>query len=983
VSEQDEIAEQFRRSLVQLRRMAGNPSYSDLERASEHKLRRATVSDVLAGKRVRLPPWPFVSEFVAACRELAEENRLDPEELGTMADWKRHWDSAVAEHIGPRFPGRGPLLARSAPDVGPGPEAAPAELPLRHRAPPPPSGTSPGPTLTGGVEPPLTSNFFGREYLLDQVYRALTRENRTRALVLQGLGGIGKTQLAIEYAHRYASEYDLIWWIPCDTIERAIGSLADLERRIRTGKSPQQAGQGRFKAVFDDLRVGRPYQRWLLIFDDANEPDEISGLIPPGDGHILITSRNNRWNTSEDMLEIEVFTRQESVDFMRSRIRWLSEVDAHRLADAVGDLPLILEHAAEARLPADGYIAKLNDDPIALFSSGQPSPYRATVAETWSDMAQKLHSANSDSLDLLYRLAFFGPGPIPLASLDHTMHQHEISLHSLLFDSLRRSNAIGVLGNAGLLRIDNDTKTINIHRVTQRIVRATLTPDDAERCRHDVHLLLAAADPGSPEDSDSWSRYEGLRYHMTPSGIESCPNAHARRLLINFVSYLRAAGDPETAEGLLNRALRHWPPGGSGTPRRDIADDLPVQAAEVEILLSLGKYDDAFALSRRTIDTLQLTPDQWSMEIGILERTAGVELRLTGQFQAALNADEASREQHTFHLGANHQQTFAAMSNCAIDYALIGRYDKSVELAEEAYQKCRTFYYRADRAEHLSVLFCQNLLSRYKRMAGHYREALELAEQVCAGYHSLIERGVLTADHPWILEHTLDHATALRDMRLISVQDLFALEAEVAQVRNKFWAVFGVANPQTLAADVLLGSLRQIIGRPADAAREVAEARQRYQDTLGADHPYTHACTAFLAGMRRRMDAPGESLPDLRKAIAGLTIAVGGDHPYTLAATVALVNALIDVGAPEAALSNGTHTLDTSRRVLGFDHPHTLACAASVTAAHSALGHETEAMRLREDTENRYRRTLGADHPSFKMFAAGELLDLEFTPIPL
>jgi tetratricopeptide (TPR) repeat protein len=971
VSEQDEIAGQFRRDLVQLRQMAGMPSYSDLERASEHKLRRATVSDVLAGKRVRLPAWPFVSAFVAACRELAEENRLDPEELGTVADWKRHWDSAVAGHIGPRFPGRGPLLTPPAPNVGREAESAPAA-----------SGASPRPAVTGGEEPSLTSNFVGREGVLDQVYAALTNQRRTRALVLQGLGGIGKTQLASEYAHRYASQYDLIWWIPCDTIERAIRNLADLETLFRTGQSRQQPGRGRFTAMFNSLRVGEPYQRWLLIFDDANEPDEISELIPPGHGHILITSRNSRWNPSEDMLELEVFTRQESVEFLLSRMRWLSEVDAHRLADAVGDLPLVLEHAAESRRPADSYIAQLNEDPIALFSIGQPSPYRATVAETWREMIQRLQSTSPDSLDLLYRLAFFGSGPIPLASLEYGMHLHEISFHSLLSSSLRRSRAIGALGNSGLLRINPDTKTINIHRITQHIVRATLARDEAERCRHDVHLLLAAADPGSPDDSDNWSRYEDLRDHMTPAEIESCPNVRARRLLINFVSYLRAAGDPDTAEGLVNRALRHWPRDASGKPLHDLADDLPVRVAEVEILLSRGKYEDAFALSRETLDKLKLqpTPDQWSMEIGVLRRSAGVELRLTGQFQAALDADEALREEHISHLGPDHQQTFVTMSNCATDYALTGRYDKSADLAGEVYRKCRTFY---DRIDHPSVLFYQNSLSRCRRMAGHYREALELAGQVCAGYRSVIQRGVLTEDHPWILEHTLDHAAAQRDMGLTAGQDFIGLEAKVAQVRNKLWAVFGVTNPQKLAADVILGSLRQITGRTADAAREVAEARQRYQDTLGAGHPYTHACAAFLASMRRSMGAPDESLPDLRKAIAGLTNAVGGDHPYTLAAVVALVNALIDVGAPAAALSPGEDALEISRRVLGFDHPHTLAAAASVVAAQSALGRETEAMRLREDTENRYQRTLGAEHPRFLMFAAGQLFDPDFTPIPL
>jgi tetratricopeptide (TPR) repeat protein len=976
VTEQDELAERFRHDLVQLRQMAGMPSYSDLERASEHQLRRATVSDVLAGKRVRLPTWPFVSAFVVACRKLAEENRLDPEELGRVADWKRHWDSAVAGHIGARFPGRG-ALAPPGHDLG-----RPPDEPLtpERRAPLPASGASPRPVVRGGEEPSLTSDFVGREAVLDEIYTALTRDDRARALVVQGLGGIGKTQLASEYARRYASQYDLIWWIPCDAIERAIRSLVDLEKQFGVSKSAQQVGRGRFTAIFDALRIGRPYQRWLLVFDDANEPEEIRELIPPGQGHILITSRNNRWGASEDMLELEVFARHESVEFLRSRMRWLSEVDAHRLADAVGDLPLILEHVAESRLPAEKYIARLNNDPITLFSISQPSPYRATVAKTWSEMIQRLQSTNAESLDLLYRLAFFGPGPIPLASLDHGKHLQEISLHSLLSNSLKSSRAIGALWNAGLLRINHDTKMIQIHKITQHIVRAALPSDQTERCRHDVHLLLAAADPGSPDDPENWSRYEDLRDHMAPSQVESCHNLLARRLIINFVSYLRAAGDPHTADDLAHRALRHWPRGANAGPGYDPASDLSVHAAEVEILLSLAKYEDAFALTRETLDVLNPFPDQWFMDIAVLSRTSGVELRLKGQFKEALDADEVSREQHISHLGPDHPQTFVAVNNCAIDYALVGRYNKSIELAEELYHKCRTFY---DTNSHPSVLFYQNSLSRYRRMAGHCREALELADQACAGYRLAAETGVLIEDHPWILEHKLDHAAAQRDMRLIADQEFIALEAEVAQVRNKFWAVFDVANPQTLAADVILGSLKQITGRSADAAREVAEARQRYQSTLGPDHPYTHACTALLASMRGRMGAADESLPDLRTAIAGLANTVGEDHPYTLAAVVALVNALTDVGAPAAALSAGEDALDSSRRVLGFDHPHTLACAASVVAALSALGRKADAARLRGDTTDRYRRTLGAEHPSLLLFAGGQLFDPDFTPIPL
>lgn len=101
------VVRRFVDDLSQLRQRAGQPSYSVLERLSGHELRRATMSDVLNGNRVNLPDWRFVAVFVVACRAAAEESGLDANELGTVADWKRHWDSAFGGVIDGRFPGRG------------------------------------------------------------------------------------------------------------------------------------------------------------------------------------------------------------------------------------------------------------------------------------------------------------------------------------------------------------------------------------------------------------------------------------------------------------------------------------------------------------------------------------------------------------------------------------------------------------------------------------------------------------------------------------------------------------------------------------------------------------------------------------------------------------------------------------------------------------------------------------------------------------
>jgi Tetratricopeptide repeat len=978
----DEVAEQFRHDLLQLRQMAGKPSYSDLERASQHRLRRATVSDVLAGKRLKLPDWRFVSAFVMACRQLADENGLDSAELGTVADWKSHWDSAVAGHISARFPGRG--LRSDPPErltgadhmAEPPPPSSPTpgqDLQIPAKAP------SPGSVIIGGEEPSRTSGFVGRRSYLAGLHTVFTGNSDASPLVLQGLGGIGKTQLAIEYAYRYANQYDLIWWIPCDTMERAEASITELESQLGIVRSGPRPEGRRFAELFDALRTGRPYQRWLLLFDDANAPDEIRDLIPPGPGHVLITSRNSRWNASDEMLELDVFARTESVEFLQSRMHWLSEVDAHRLADAVGDLPLILEHAVGSQLSVDEYIERLKTDPIGLFSADQPALYKATVAKAWRETLRRLEEENPDALNLLRRLAFFGPGPIPLESLEQGRHIREISLHSLLSDSIHRGRAISALGRAGVLRIDHAARTVNVHRVTQCIVRATLTDDQAALWRHDVHLLLTAADPGNPEDSDNWPRYNELRDHMAPSHVESCHNATVRRLIVNFVSYLRASGDSKAALYLVNRMVRNWPREDIDKHGDDLVRDYSLQAAKVEILLSLGKYQAAFSLRKEIVDAMGPPLGHWSTETAILGRAVGLELRLAGQFSAALNADNTSAEHHINHLGYDHPQTFMAMSNQATDYALLGHYDRSMQIAETVYRNCRSFYHGAD---HPYVLFYQNLLSRHTRMAGRYIEALELASKVCDGYRAA-GSAMLPSDHPWILEHKLDHAEILRDMRLTDASRYSGLEAEVSKVHGKFWEMFGVANPQTLAAAVTICSLKRATGRTGEAAREISEARRLYQRTLGAEHPYTLACAAFLASMHRLTGAPEDGVTDLDVAIAGLTGTVGESHPYTLAAVTALVNALVDVGSSDAALSVGQVALERCRLVLGPDHPHTLACAAGVAAALSGLGREGDAAGLRADIRDRYARTLGTGHPAATLFAAGALSDPDFTPIPL
>src|SRR5215204_1927017 len=175
-----------------------------------------------------------------------------------------------------------------------------------------------------------------------------------------GLGGVGKTQLAVEYAYRHAWDYQVVWWIPADQPVLVRSALAALAPRLGlTGIAPERV-EDAVRAVLESLRRGDPYSRWLLIFDNADQPETIRDLMPNGPGDVLVTSRNHRWQSLVDTVEVDVFTRRESLEFLKRRVPGGDERGSGRLAEELGDLPLALEQAgalqAETGMSAAEYL---------------------------------------------------------------------------------------------------------------------------------------------------------------------------------------------------------------------------------------------------------------------------------------------------------------------------------------------------------------------------------------------------------------------------------------------------------------------------------------------------------------------------------------------------------------------------------------------------------------------------------------------------
>src|ERR1044071_9783805 len=182
-------------------------------------------------------------------------------------------------------------------------------------------GQSPdqAPEVWGNV-PPRNPVFTGRRALLEQLETRLRTQNVAAVLpqALHGEGGLGKSQIAIECAYRHRNEYDVIWWVPSERPAQILASLIELGNRLDLDVGNEVISA--VPKIRDALRAGSPYGNWLLVFDNAETPETVRGYFPEeGTGKVLITSRNQEWSVISESLEVDVFSRAESVRLLQRR----------------------------------------------------------------------------------------------------------------------------------------------------------------------------------------------------------------------------------------------------------------------------------------------------------------------------------------------------------------------------------------------------------------------------------------------------------------------------------------------------------------------------------------------------------------------------------------------------------------------------------------------------------------------------------------
>ncbi|MEZ0066358.1 tetratricopeptide (TPR) repeat protein [Streptacidiphilus sp. MAP12-20] len=846
-----------------------------------------------------------------------------------------------------------------------------------------PWNTRPGSALVDDVTPNLifseeiptrNPHFTGRAQEL-RILREQLKASSPSILVqpaqaLFGLGGIGKTDIATEYAHRYRGDYDIVWWVRAEHEDRVQDAFVKLGTRLGIAHAEAQRDKSIW-AVLNELRTGR-YDRWLLIFDNAVEPEVIKRYLPEGrpHGHVIITSRERQWrrHTKAGMIEVTALSAEEAVELLRKRVPQLASCaeqddpltqqadrvrhdDALRLARALGNLPIAVEHAAaylaETGAPVSRYLELFEQNAHTLLSQHVDIDYPHAVGATWSISSRQL---NDDAVELFNLFAFFSPEP--MAEELFITHGGVIGAPAALSDVLNDADrfrlAVRQLARYSLVKRDGGRNVITVHRVVQSVTRGQMEierPEDCGAYRATVHALLAATNPGNPDLESNDAQYDRSLDHLRSAGALDTENVELRQLVIDQVRRLLLRGGHEEALRLGEDALRVW----RATWGRDNEKVLQLSVEVGNATRLMSRYKETLELNQDTLERLKRTLGDEHETTLLCANSYGGDLRALGKFTEALELDLKLLPLFERVFGPDHPRTLNVRNNLGADYRRLGRFPEALEEDERTYELRNRTLGSTD----LRTIRSKDSISVDLRGCGRYQLSLEVAQDVIS---ILKER--TGAENLDSLNAHKSYAVALR-----KVGRYEEALSESEQVVRRYSAFLGGEHRYTLRASI--NRINDL--RVTDRLREAEElGRWALELCPDIDNPkgdITWATTVNLAVVLRSRNRPEDARALDESAVQGLTDIFGSEHPLTLQATANLASDYATVGDIAVARELGEELYETSRLVLGEDHPDTLAIGANLSLDRRASGLDAAAEELRTEIMRRYAKALSSQHP--------------------
>ncbi|KIW10231.1 hypothetical protein PV08_11192 [Exophiala spinifera] len=593
---------------------------------------------------------------------------------------------------------------------------------------------------------PRNKNFVGRVQSLQEIHKKVNSCGFPRSscvkCVVKGMGGIGKTQVILEYAYRYREDFSSVFWIRANSYESAVESYCTIAQKIGLSNSPspwsieKDLGRVAVSSVQKWLTASEN-GNWLLLLDgwDNLNDQRMDSLIPhSGSGVILITSRRDDWARCEEILDLQLMEEAASLSLLsKSSLTDYEQADEEEIVKVLGNLPLAVDqagaHIHNLKTPARKYLSRLKENretlswtpPIILW------PYGKGVLSAWDLTFQQLESSSPKVFEILQVCAF-------LAGEYISENLLKFGFNFAQKDALARvmEDGMGNLFSLSLAKREGDDDGFSIHAVLQTCIRQRLSRSPGvqrqEFAETALLVVAGAVQKLTSERQQNWFTCRQVLSHIT-SCEEHIDDTLLRKPVFGSTRALFMLGQFCDKFGRHDQAISWFERELNTVPDLSVHSTLECRDGVSTAKLFKGQHNEALAEFRALYTE---ATDQLGVEHELTNKIAnslGITYKKTGSLEKALWWYRRSLLHIKERFGEKDPRVLASLNNIAVIYKEQTKYREAFEIYHDVLRKKEESLGEEDLSTLETVMNIGILYRRWKR----YDEALKFLQRALYG----------------------------------------------------------------------------------------------------------------------------------------------------------------------------------------------------------------------------------------------------------